>query len=68
MDKQVASNWASGSLWLIVVFVGAFVLFGLIMWARAKNKAITPEENRATEQATHDLYDGDTVDQTTRRH
>lgn len=65
MDKQVASNWASGSLWVIVVFLGAFALFGAIMWARAKNKTITPEENRRTEQATRDLYDGDTVDETT---
>ena len=66
MDKQVASNWASGSLWVIVVFLGAFALFGAIMWARAKNKTVTPEEERRTEQATHDLYDGDTTDESTK--
>jgi beta-lactamase regulating signal transducer with metallopeptidase domain len=68
MDTQIATNWASSSLWVIVVFIGAFVLFGAILWARSKNKAVTPEENRRTEQATRDLYDGDTVDQSTKHH
>ncbi len=60
VKTQVASNWASGSLWVIVVFIGAFVLFGAIIWARAKNKTVTPEEFRRSEQATKDLYENGT--------
>ena len=56
---QVESNWLTGSLWVIVVFVGAFALFGVILWARAKNKAISPEQERRSEQATRDLYHKD---------
>lgn len=59
MNDQVASNWADGSLWVIVVFVGAFVLLGVMIWARQKNKAITPEQERRSEQATRDLYNKD---------
>ena len=66
MDTQVATNWASSSFWVIVVFIGAFALFGAIMWSRAKNKGITPEENARTERATRDLYDGDTTDESTK--
>jgi flagellar basal body-associated protein FliL len=62
MDTQIATNWASSSLWVIVVFIGAFVLFGAIMWARAKNKTITPEENARTEAATRELYEKQDAD------
>ena len=54
--QQTASNWTDGTLWVIVVFIGAFVLFGAIIWARRKNKTVTPEQHRRTEQATRDLY------------
>ncbi len=56
IQEQTVSNWASGSLWLIVVFIGAFVLMGVIIWARTKNRKITPEQHRRTEEATRDLY------------
>jgi hypothetical protein len=56
IETQTASGWANGSLWLIVVFIGAFVLVGAMAWARAKNKKITPEQHRRSEQATADLY------------
>ena len=55
-QAQTASTWTSGSLWLIVVFIGAFVLIAAIAWSRRKNDKITPEEHARTEQATHDLY------------
>ncbi|GGB24350.1 hypothetical protein GCM10011380_12370 [Sphingomonas metalli] len=56
IETQTASNWANGSLWLIVVFIGAFVLVGAMAWARSRNRAIPPEQERRTEQATRDLY------------
>jgi len=55
-------NWLTGSGWVIVVFIGAFVLFGAIIWARRQNRTVTPEEHRRSEQATRDLYQ-DPVDQ-----
>ena len=55
-QTQVASNWLTGSGWVIVVFIGAFVLFGAIAWARRQNLKRTPREERRTEQATRDLY------------
>jgi NADH:ubiquinone oxidoreductase subunit 6 (subunit J) len=66
VSQQTASTWGSGTIWLIVIFLGAFVLVAVMAWARAKNKAITPEEFRRTEQATHDLYKNGTTDETTR--
>ncbi|MDP1027158.1 hypothetical protein Q5H91_08040 [Sphingomonas sp. KR1UV-12] len=56
IQEQTASSTANGSLWLIVVFIGAFVLVGAIAWAKAKNRRISPEQDRRTEQATRDLY------------
>ena len=67
IQEQTASNWANGSLWLIVVFVGAFVLMGVMIWARAKNKQIPPEQDRRSEQATRDLYREGEEDQRTDR-
>jgi hypothetical protein len=66
VSQQTASTWGSGTIWLIVVFVGAFVLIGAIAWARAQNGKITPEQERRSEQATHDLYRNGTTDETTR--
>ena len=66
VSQQTASTWSSGTIWLIVVFVGAFVLVAAMAWARAKNKAIPPEQERRTEQATRDLYKDGTTDETTR--
>ncbi len=63
IQEQTASNWANGSLWLIVVFIGAFVLVGAIAWAKAKNRKISPEQERRTEQATRDLYRDSADDQ-----
>jgi hypothetical protein len=54
--QQTASNWLDGSLWIIVVFIGAFVLFGAIIWSRRKNREITPEQHRRTEEATRANY------------
>ncbi|SFP92311.1 hypothetical protein [Sphingomonas rubra] len=56
MQEQVAGNWLTGSGWVIVVFIGAFVLFGAIAWARAQNKKRSAQEERRTEEATRDLY------------
>jgi hypothetical protein len=56
VGQQVASNWWDGSWWVIVVFIGAFVLFGAIVWSRQKNKGITPEEHRRSEEATRANY------------
>lgn len=61
-QAQTASTWTSGSLWLIVVFVGAFVLVAAMAWARRKNQQRTPEEERRTEQATRDLYQSQNID------
>lgn len=55
MNDQVAGNWANGSFWTIVVFVGAMLLLGVLIWARAKNK-VMPKEFDRSEQATRDLY------------
>lgn len=55
MGEQLAGNWSNGILWTIVVFVGGFVLFGVMMWSRANNK-VTPEEEARTEAATRELY------------
>jgi len=52
----MAGNWLTGSGWVIVVFIGAFVLFGAIVWSRRQNRSVTPEEHRRSEQATRDLY------------
>jgi hypothetical protein len=50
-----------GSFWIIVVFVGAFALGGAILWAMANNRT-SKRKLEQTEQATRDLYDGDTAD------
>jgi len=53
----MAGNWLTGSGWVIVVFIGAFVLFGAIVWARRKNQTdVTPQQHRQSEAATRDLY------------
>jgi hypothetical protein len=65
IGQQASSNWLDGSLWVIVVFVGAFVLFGAIVWAWRKNKEITPEQHRRTEEATRANYQ-DPVDRDAR--
>ncbi|HEX8553610.1 MAG TPA: hypothetical protein VF695_02780 [Sphingomonas sp.] len=44
------------SFWIIVVFIGAFVLFAAIIWSRQQNKKVTPQQDRRSETATHDLY------------
>jgi hypothetical protein len=49
------------SFWIIVVFVGAFALGGAILWAMANNRTSRRTLER-TEQATRDLYDGETAD------
>ena len=50
------------TFWLIVAFVGAFILFGAIMWSRQQNKTVTPREDRASEAATRDLYQSQDAD------
>ena len=55
-ETQTASTWTSGSLWLIVVFIGAFVLVAAMAWARAQNKKRTPREEQRTEEATRAMY------------
>lgn len=67
MTGQIASNWANGGFWTIVVFIGGFALLAAMIWAWAKNRKITPEENRRTEDATRELYKTGTTDETTRR-
>ncbi len=49
------------SFWALVVFVGAMVLLGVLIWAKFNNR-VSPEQERRTEQATRDLYKGDPVD------
>jgi len=49
------------SFWALVVFVGAMVLLGVLIWAKFNNR-VPPEQERRTEQATRDLYKGDPVD------
>ena len=53
---QTAASQTTGSLWIIVVFIGALVLVGLMYWARSRNKKVSPEQNRRTEEATRELY------------
>ncbi len=52
----MAGNWLTGGGWVIVVFIGAFVLFGAIAWSRAQNKKRSAQDERRTEEATRDLY------------
>ena len=49
------------SFWALVVFIGALVLLAVLIWAKVNNR-VSPDERRRTEQATHDLYEGDPVD------
>ena len=49
------------SFWALVVFIGGFVLLGVLIWAKFNNR-VSPDQHRRTEQATHDLYKGDPVD------
>lgn len=49
------------SFWGLVVFVGALVLLAVLIWAKLNNR-VSPDQKRRTEQATHDLYQGDGVD------
>ena len=44
------------SFWTIVVFIGAFILFGVIIFAWRQNKKVTPEQDRRSEAATRELY------------
>ena len=55
---------ATGLIWMLVVFIGAFVLLGAIIYAKFTNK-VSHRQLRQTEQATHDLYkDGPVEDRT----
>jgi len=49
------------SFWGLVVFVGAMILLAVLIWAKLNNR-VSPQQERRTEQATHDLYKGDPVD------
>ena len=49
------------SFWGLVVFVGAMILLGVLIWAKFNNR-VSRDQHRRTEQATHDLYQGDAVD------
>ena len=49
------------SFWGLVVFVGAMVLLGVLIWAKFNNR-VSPDQHRRTEQATRDLSTGDPVD------
>jgi hypothetical protein len=53
------------TFWIIVVFIGAMALAGAIAWAKLYDKT-TPEGDRRTEQATRDLYENGTVDESSR--
>lgn len=55
---------ATGAIWMVVVFVGAFVLLAAIIWAKAKNKT-SDRQLRETERATRDLYKDGTTDEST---
>lgn len=55
-----------GAIWMLVVFVGAFVLMGAILWAKSRNR-ISHRQHRETEAATRDLYEGGTTDESTIR-
>lgn len=56
-QQEVASNWLTGSGWVIVVFIGAFILIGAIAWARAQNAKRSPRDEARTEEATRRLYE-----------
>jgi hypothetical protein len=56
-QAQVAGNWLTGSGWVIVVFIGAFVLIAAMAWAKAQNAKRTPREEQRTEDATKRLYE-----------
>lgn len=53
-----------GAIWMLVVFVGAFVLMGAILWAKAKNRT-SHRQDRHTEAATKKLYEEGTTDEST---
>ncbi|MEH3157909.1 MAG: hypothetical protein PGN08_02690 [Sphingomonas taxi] len=53
------------SLWAFVV-IGGFIILGLaIAFAKARNR-VSPEQERRTEQATHDLYVREDAERTDR--
>ena len=56
-QQEVASNWLTGSGWVIVVFIGAFILIAAIAWARAQNAKRSPRDEARTEEATRRLYE-----------
>ena len=47
-QQEVASNWLTGSGWVIVVFIGAFILIAAIAWARAQNAKRSPRDEART--------------------
>lgn len=52
-----------GTMWMLVVFVGAFLLLAVIIYAKFTNR-VPPREHRETERATKRLYeDGPVEDQ-----
>lgn len=55
---------AISSIWLLVVLIGGFVLLGAIIYAWWQNRKSSPRDVARTEQATRELYEGDTVDRT----
>jgi hypothetical protein len=57
---------ATGAIWMLVVFVGAFVLMGAILWAKAKNR-VSHRQQRQTEAATRELYRDGTTDESVPR-
>ncbi len=55
----------AGGLWGVMIGGGIIVLAIAIAWAMRHNKTSRRTLER-TEQATHDLYEGDPVDRTKR--
>ena len=55
----------AGGLWGVMIGGGIIVLGLVIAWAMRHNKTSRKTLER-TEQATHDLYEGDPVDRTKR--
>jgi hypothetical protein len=50
-----------GGIWSIVVILGPIILAAAIAWALINNRTSKRRLDQ-TEQATRDLYDGDTAD------
>lgn len=55
----------AGGIWGVLVIVGPILLAAAIAWAVLNNRT-SRKTLEQTEQATHDLYEGDTVDRSKR--